>query len=175
MIPGAWISAYFVELFCWATVPVDSPENRYEMLVCIDILALLFAFELLRQFDGSRAPTTIVSASARVTHGSLRLWLPGLTLFKLVLHLWQFPQPAGSNKKTAVAAHTREIMAPPFDAAARVCAAFLREARESRREGRDPDYAALVPSSVPAGEPDWRAAGVSWDDSGAIHLADYGT
>ena len=59
-----------------------------------------------------------------------------------------------------------------FDAAASVCAAFLREARESRIQVRDPDYASLVPpkSSV---EPDWRAAGVSWDDSGAVHLADY--
>ena len=102
-------------LWSWCC-QMTSVENLIK-LVCIDILALLFAFELLRQFDGSRAPTTIVSASARVTHGSLRLWLPGLTLFKLVLHLWQFPQPAGSNKKTAVAAHTREIMAPPFDAA----------------------------------------------------------
>ena len=39
---------------------------------------------------------------------------------------------------------------------------------------RDPDYAALVPSFSDV-EPDWRAAGVSWDDAGAIHLADYGT
>ena len=62
----------------------------------------------------------------------------------------------------------------PFDAAARVCAAFLREARLARGQGRDPDYAALVPSFSDV-EPDWRAAGVSWDDSGAIHLADYGT
>ena len=60
----------------------------------------------------------------------------------------------------------------PFDAAARVCAAFLREARLARDQRRDPDYALLVPSSKPC-EPDWRAAGVSWDDSGAIHLADY--
>mmetsp|Transcript_25122 Transcript_25122/g.65326 ORF Transcript_25122/g.65326 Transcript_25122/m.65326 type:complete len:409 (-) Transcript_25122:20-1246(-) len=60
----------------------------------------------------------------------------------------------------------------PFDAAASVCAAFLREARLARREGRDPEYDALVPSFSDV-EPDWRAAGVSWDDSGAIHLADY--
>ena len=60
----------------------------------------------------------------------------------------------------------------PFDAASSVCAAFLREARAARREGRDPDCAALVPSSKSC-EPDWRAAGVSWDDSGAIHLAEY--
>ena len=61
-----------------------------------------------------------------------------------------------------------------FDAASSVCAAFLREARLARSEDRDPDYAALVPSFSDV-EPDWRAAGVSWDDSGAIHLADYGT
>ena len=63
---------------------------------------------------------------------------------------------------------------PDFDAAASACAAFLREARLARGQGRDPDYAALVPSFSDV-EPDWRAAGVSWDDSGAIHLADYGT
>jgi len=59
-----------------------------------------------------------------------------------------------------------------FDAASGVCAAFLREARAARREGREPDFTALVPSFSDV-EPDWRAAGVSWDDSGAIHLADY--
>ena len=59
-----------------------------------------------------------------------------------------------------------------FNAASSVCAAFLREARLARDQRRDPDYALLVPSSKPC-EPDWRAAGVSWDDSGAIHLADY--
>jgi len=59
-----------------------------------------------------------------------------------------------------------------FDAASSVCAAFLREARLARSEDRDPDCAALVPSFSDV-EPDWRAAGVSWDDSGAIHLADY--
>ena len=53
----------------------------------------------------------------------------------------------------------------PFDAAARVCAAFLREARLARGQGRDPDFAALVPSFSDV-EPDWRAAGVSWDDPG---------
>ena len=62
-----------------------------------------------------------------------------------------------------------------FDAASSVCAAFLREARLARGQGRDPDYAALVPSKLPSCDPDWREAGVSWDDSGAIHLADYGT
>ena len=59
-----------------------------------------------------------------------------------------------------------------FDAAASACAAFLREARAARFEDRDPEYDAPVPSSTPC-EPEWRAAGVSWDDSGAIHLADY--
>ena len=61
----------------------------------------------------------------------------------------------------------------PFDAASSVCAAFLREARLARGQDRDPDYGALLPSKLPVIDPDWRAAGVSWDDSGAIHLADY--
>ena len=44
-VPGVWIGAYFVELFCWATAAV---ENGPQKLVCIDILASLScAFELL--------------------------------------------------------------------------------------------------------------------------------
>lgn len=62
---------------------------------------------------------------------------------------------------------------PHFDAAATTCATFLREARLARLEGRDPDYSVLVPSHLPALDLDWLAAGVSWDDEGVIHLADY--
>jgi len=62
---------------------------------------------------------------------------------------------------------------PHFGAAASTCAAFLREARAARGAGRDPDYRALAPSLSGLPAVAWRAAGVSWDEDGAIHLADY--
>ena len=80
VVSGAWIGAYFVELFCWATVPVDSPECRYEMLVCIDILAfaLFFAFELLLTVRRESGTYDKRFRSARVTYGSP--WSCGSTI-----------------------------------------------------------------------------------------------
>jgi hypothetical protein len=80
-------------------------------------------------------------------------------LFKLVLHLWQFPQPAGSNKKTAVAAHTREIMAPPFDAA---LAAAVKKQEEKTKE-KAPYFGAE--SQDEALQLDaWKRIGEDWGD-----------